>query len=124
MRKFIVLAGNPRLGIPEGACHELSPLTHEEFVALDHWVGDSDTSWNYFKRHNHMHEIDSFNEEALLGSRIELLSGEPAIDWSIVYGHEATACWHNRCERCNNMPHLTWDEVRREGAVMTPGGEA
>ena len=89
MRKFLVFL--------DGGRYELTPLTLEEFTHLDRWVGGNDTAFNHFLRANGFHELDSFDEEQVnhmvfLDGRwqhtviIELVLGEPVIDWTIKYG--------------------------------------
>lgn len=65
---------------------ELSPITEAEFALLDVWSGVSDVAYQHFLRHNGYKTLDRFDEDALRGSLVEIASGEPAIDLSIVYG--------------------------------------
>ena len=53
------------LKFEDGHIVELSPLTYEEFMCLDHWVGASDMAFDNWLRKNELHEASSFNEESL-----------------------------------------------------------
>jgi hypothetical protein len=64
MRKFIQFTDQG------GLRHELSPLTHEEFMSLDLYNEASDSAWELWLRHNDLVEIDRFRRDALPDSVI------------------------------------------------------
>jgi hypothetical protein len=89
MRKFLVF--------PDGHEYELSPLTFDEFTALDRWVGGNDIAFREFLSHNKFHEIDDFDQKIINECKwdgkgwervvkVELRPGEPTIDWTVTYG--------------------------------------
>lgn len=57
MRKF--------LKFDDGQEVELSPISYSEFLAIDCWVGASDTAFKDWLRHNGYVEADDYREEAL-----------------------------------------------------------
>ncbi len=89
MRKFLVW--------PDGHRYELSPLTCNEFVATEKWVGGSDISFQQFLHINNFHELDAFDEGQIkkckwngkgweLEVKLIIEPGEPTIDWTLHYG--------------------------------------
>jgi len=53
---------------PDGTSEEITPLTYAEFVKLELWSGASDMAYAAWLRHNKLHEISSFDIDALNGN--------------------------------------------------------
>ena len=68
MRKFLLFN--------DGMEVELTPLTYDEFMQLDHWSGGSDGSFNKFLRDNNYRELDEFDDDALKTAKIVFKKGE------------------------------------------------
>lgn len=64
----------------DGERAELSPLTYDEFVLRNIWLGGSDTAFDSWKRKNGYVEISDYREEALEGATIELSPEAPIFD--------------------------------------------
>lgn len=97
MRKFIVFPDSKLIG--PGSKDELTPLTAAEFQQYDHWTVANDLSYDQFLYHNHFHDLERYNSDALRIGKIVLESGEPEIDWAVSYGD------HNsniKCEKCRS----------------------
>ena len=78
MRKILVFEDGDRW--------ELTPISFEEFDAYAQWSGSNDICYREFLRHNKFHELDSFDKDSLVNSKLVLETGEPIIDWGKVYG--------------------------------------
>ena len=58
----------------DGSRHDLSPLTYDEFLALDLWQGGSDTAFEQWLRHNKFQEVRDFREEFRETAKIETVT--------------------------------------------------
>lgn len=67
MRKYLVW--------PDGHELQITPLSFEEWKALGLWTSADDTSWKSWLYKNNLHEIDSFNDEALDEARFVVRTG-------------------------------------------------
>lgn len=64
MRKFLKFA--------DGTQVELSPLTYAEFMALDLWVGASDSAYTMWLYHNKLKEAQDYRDDSLLSAEFVL----------------------------------------------------